>query len=52
MIGKLLKKTTDQLNKKTKVLIKRFPTEFKTITADNGTEFHQYLKIEEAVMKI
>jgi len=47
MIGKLLNKTTAQLNKKTKNLIKRCPAEFKTITADNGTEFHQYLKIEE-----
>jgi IS30 family transposase len=48
MIGKLLNKTTAQLNKKTKILINRCPAEFKTITADNGTEFHQYSKIEGA----
>jgi IS30 family transposase len=48
MIGKLLNKTAAQLNKKTKMLINRCPAEFKTITADNGTEFHQYSKIEEA----
>jgi IS30 family transposase len=41
-------KITAQLNKKTKILINRCPAEFKTITADNGTEFHQYSKIEEA----
>jgi IS30 family transposase len=48
MIGKLANKTTAQLNKKIKTLIKRCPSEFKTITADNGTEFHQYLKVEES----
>ena len=29
------------------ILNKVLRTEFKTITADNGTEFHQYLKIEK-----
>ncbi len=29
------------------MLIRRKPLEFKTITSDNGTEFHQYKKIEE-----
>ena len=28
------------------MLIRRSPALFKTITADNGTEFHQYKKIE------
>ena len=48
MIGILKDKTTASLNKKTKMLIRRSPALFKTITADNGTEFHQYKKIEAA----
>ena len=47
MIGKLPNKTTASLNKKTIRLINREPHEFMTITADNGTEFHQYQKIEK-----
>jgi len=46
MIGKLPNKTTASLNKKTLRLIDRDPLSFKSITADNGTEFHQYKKIE------
>jgi len=47
MIGKLTDKSTSSLNKKTISLMNRDPDNFKTITADNGTEFHQYKKIEE-----
>ena len=47
MIGKLENKTTKSLNKKTTMLINRDPVAFKTITADNGTEFHQYHEIED-----
>lgn len=47
MIGKLPDKSTASLNKKTITLINRDPLSFKTITADNGTEFHRYRKIEE-----
>lgn len=47
MIGKLPNKSTASLNKKTISLIGREPLGFKTITSDNGTEFHQYKKIEE-----
>lgn len=46
MIGKLKNKGTTALNKKTIRLIKREGKNVKTITADNGTEFHQYEKIE------
>lgn len=46
MIGKLVNKSTAALNKKTISLINRDPLNFKTITSDNGTEFHQYKKIE------
>lgn len=47
MIGKLPNKTTASLNKRTLKLIDRDMNNFKTITSDNGTEFHQYKKIEE-----
>lgn len=46
MIGKLTDKSTARLNKKTISLINRDSTLFKSITADNGTEFHQYKSIE------
>ena len=48
MIGKLKDRTTQSLNKKAKRLIRRNPGAFRTITADNGTEFHQYRDIEAA----
>ena len=46
MIGKLPNKSTASLNKKVLSLMKRNPAGFKTITSDNGTEFHQYNRIE------
>lgn len=46
MIGKLKDRSTHSLNKKTNRLIERDPLGFKTITADNGTEFHQFKAIE------
>lgn len=48
LIGKLSDRSTQSLNKKTKRLISRDPLSFKTITADNGTEFHQHKEIERA----
>ena len=47
MIGKLPNKSTVSLNKRTIKLISRDTDNFKTITSDNGTEFHQYKNIEE-----
>lgn len=46
-IGKLPDRSTQSLNKKVIRLIGRDPLSFRTITADNGTEFHQYRKVEE-----
>jgi len=46
MIGKLPNKSTTSLNKRTIKLISRDSGNFKTITSDNGTEFHQYKNIE------
>ena len=48
LIGKLTDKSTQSLNKKVIQLIRRHSPFFKTITADNGTEFHQYAAIEKA----
>jgi IS30 family transposase len=48
MIGKLKARTTAELNRKVIQLIKRQPRIIRTITADNGTEFHQYHVIENA----
>lgn len=45
-IGILPNKTTAELNKKAIILINRDPCLYKTITSDNGTEFHQYKQIE------
>jgi transposase, IS30 family len=48
LIGKLKARTKDELNQRTIKLIKRHLPNFKTITADNGTEFHGYKNIEKA----
>ena len=48
IIGKIPNKSTASLNKKVISIINRHFDQFKTITADNGTEFHQYPSIEKA----
>jgi transposase, IS30 family len=48
MIGKLKDRTTRSLNHRCIKLLNRESATFKTITADNGTEFHQYPEIEAA----
>jgi IS30 family transposase len=47
LIGKLKARTVDQLNARLLKIIKRHRKKFKTITADNGTEFHGYESIEK-----
>jgi transposase, IS30 family len=47
MIGKMHTRTTQEANRVTLELMARFPGRFKTITADNGTEFHSYPVIEQ-----
>ena len=47
-IGKLTARTKEQASASTIGLIRRHPHLFKTITADNGTEFHGYADIEHA----
>lgn len=46
LIGKLRARTKEELNQRTIALIMRHARRFKTITADNGTEFHAYDEIE------
>jgi IS30 family transposase len=47
LIGKLKDRTTESLNRRVIHLIKRHNGAFETITSDNGTEFHDYKRIEE-----
>lgn len=47
LIGKLPNRTKDELNKRVVQLIGQYAHAFKTITADNGTEFHGYKDIED-----
>lgn len=47
MIGKLEAKSSYQTNQRLSKLIQRCEGKFKTITPDNGTEFHGYREIEE-----
>jgi len=48
LIGKLKARTKRQTNLRTLKLIRKYPDRFKSITADNGTEFHGYELIESA----
>jgi IS30 family transposase len=48
LIGQLNDRTTKSTNTRTIKLMNKMPRQFKTITSDNGTEFHQYKKVEEA----
>lgn len=47
-MGKLVHHCAAEASAKTIELIERQPVRFKTITADNGTEFHSYKQIEAA----
>jgi IS30 family transposase len=46
-IGKLTARNKEQTTGRTIELIRRHPDLFRTITADNGTEFHGYAEIEQ-----
>lgn len=48
LIGKLKARTKEQTNRRTLTLMRRHPEKFKSITADNGTEFHDYVEVEAA----
>ena len=48
IIRKLRRRTTSETNAQLLKVIRQQAVPFKTITADNGTEFHQYRQVEEA----
>ena len=48
MIGKLRDRTMDEAARKTIELLRRHPTKVRTVSADNGTEFHSYRIVEDA----
>ncbi len=48
LIGKLKARTMKEAARRTIALLRKHPEKFHTITADNGTEFHSYEKIESA----
>jgi IS30 family transposase len=48
MIGKLPDRSKLAMSKRLKKLIRRAPDKFKTMTPDNGTEFHDYKSVEKA----
>ena len=46
MIGKLANRSQHETASRTRKLLSRHPGKLKTITADNGTEFHNYAQVE------
>ncbi len=46
MLGKLRNRTSRGMTRRLRRLIQRAPRHFKTLTADNGTEFHDYRALE------
>lgn len=46
VIGKLRARTTEQLNRRIIQLIKQQKRRVRTVTVDNGTEFHQFANVE------
>ena len=48
-IGKLARRTTVEVNARAEHLIKRQPRRVRTVTLDNGTEFHGYKALEARV---
>lgn len=46
LLGKLKRRTTKELNQRVIKLMRQHGLAFKTITADNGTEFHSYEDVE------
>ena len=48
MLGKLANRSSRGMSRRLCKLIRRAPLHFETITADNGTEFHDYAAVEAA----
>jgi IS30 family transposase len=47
-IGKLADRSMHEMSRRVRMLMRRAIGAFETITADNGTEFHDYAAIEAA----
>ena len=47
-VGKLADRSMHEMSRRVRMLMRRADDRFETITADNGTEFHDYATIEEA----
>jgi IS30 family transposase len=47
LLGKLPRRTAPFVNRRLHQLIQRQPRPVRTITVDNGTEFHSYAAVEE-----
>lgn len=47
-IGKLKARTKEEVSKAMKCLVRRFSSRYRTITADNGCEFHGFRDLEKA----
>jgi IS30 family transposase len=47
LIGKLADRTKAGMSRRLRMLMRRAPEQFKTITSDNGTEFHDYATVEK-----
>jgi len=47
-IGKLADRSMHGMSRRIRMLMRRASTRFRTITADNGTEFHDYASVEAA----
>jgi IS30 family transposase len=48
LVGKLPDRSMHRTSQRTKMLIRRTPDRFKTVTADNNAEFHDYEFVETA----
>jgi len=48
LVGKVRARNMSDVAKRTTTLLHKHPGRFRTITADNGTEFHSYKKVERA----
>jgi transposase, IS30 family len=46
LIGKLADRTAEGLSRRAVSLMRRPGAKFETVTADNGTEFHDYKRVE------
>ena len=48
LIGKLSDRSKSGMSRRLRMLTRRAPKQFQTITSDNGTEFHDYESVEQA----